>query len=135
MSDKPTIRQTPVEGLPRSIMENIEQEQLGKDITISELIPLVEQWGIDRGIVQNGTPQVQCLKLGSEFGELCDNLAKGRHEAALDDLGDMMVVITLICKQLGTTVEHALNVAYEDIKDRRGYLNEDGIFIKQGDEG
>jgi hypothetical protein len=32
-----------------------------------------------------------------------------------------------------TTLEDCLNVAYEDIKDRKGHMNSEGIFIKEGD--
>jgi hypothetical protein len=31
------------------------------------------------------------------------------------------------------TLEHCLEVAYDDIKDRKGYLNKAGVFIKEGD--
>jgi len=88
-------------------------------------------WSRKRGILDNSTPQIQCLKLGSEFGELCDNIAKGRD--CKDDLGDMLVVMTNIAKMKGYTLAECWDVAYDDIKDRTGYLNSDGIFIKTGD--
>ena len=90
------------------------------------------EWSEQRGIIKNSTPQIQCLKLGSEFGELCDNIAKGRD--CRDDLGDMLVVMTNIAKMKGYTLAECWDVAYSDIEDRKGYLNKDGIFIKEGDE-
>lgn len=92
---------------------------------------LTIQWSEDRGIIQNSTPQIQTLKLGSEFGELCDNVAKGRD--CRDDIGDMLVVLTNIAKMKGYTLTECWEEAYNDIKDRRGFLNNDGIFIKEGD--
>jgi hypothetical protein len=32
-----------------------------------------------------------------------------------------------------TTLEECLAQAYDDIKDRKGYMNELGVFIKEGD--
>jgi len=92
---------------------------------------LTLQWSEDRGILQNSTAQIQGLKLVSELGELCDNLAKGRD--VKDDIGDCLVVLTNIANMKGTNLQECFEVAYEDIKDRKGFLNSDGIFIKEGD--
>jgi NTP pyrophosphatase (non-canonical NTP hydrolase) len=99
------------------------------DLNILEELTL--QWAKDRGILQNSTPQIQGLKLVSEMGELADNLAKGRD--IKDDIGDCLVVLTNIANMSGTNLGECFAVAYEDIKDRKGFLNSDGIFIKEGD--
>lgn len=103
--------------------------------TTDEMIELIENWGKERGITINGKPETQTLKLGSEFGELCDNIAKGRYEAAKDDIGDMAVVLVMITKLIGTDFLECLEVAYADIKDRGGFLNENGVYVKEGDNG
>ena len=100
--------------------------------TLDVLENLTIDWSEDRGIIKNSTPQVQGLKLVSEMGELADNLAKGRD--CRDDIGDCLVVLTNIAKMKGYTLKECWEVAYDDIKDRKGFLNEDGIFIKEGDE-
>jgi NTP pyrophosphatase (non-canonical NTP hydrolase) len=91
------------------------------------------RWAKDRQLLRNSTPQVQMLKLVSEMGELADNVAKGRD--VRDDIGDCLVVLTIIANQMGTDLNECFKVAYEDIKDRKGYMNEHGIFIKEGDTG
>lgn len=83
-------------------------------------------------MVSGSSPQAQTLKLGSEFGELCDNIAKGRYQDAKDDIGDMMVLLIIICDQIGTSLDECLQVAWDDIKDRKGKMV-NGIFIKEGD--
>ena len=88
-------------------------------------------WANDRGIIANSTSQIQGLKLVSEMGELCDNLAKGRD--VKDDIGDCLVVLTIIANMQGTTIDECQQVAWNDIKDRKGFLNEAGIFIKEED--
>jgi uncharacterized protein YabN with tetrapyrrole methylase and pyrophosphatase domain len=91
----------------------------------------VLQWSSDRGILKNSTANQQFLKLVSEMGELADNLAKGK--CVKDDIGDCMVVLTNIAYMTDTNLTECFQVAYDDIKDRRGYLNENGVFIKDTD--
>ena len=99
---------------------------------LNDLEKKVIKWSNERGILKNSTAQIQGLKLVSEVGELCDNLAKGR--CVKDDIGDCIVVLTNIANMRGTSLQECLEVAYNDIKDRKGFLNEDGIFIKEGDK-
>jgi len=96
-----------------------------------ELRDLVLQWSADRGILTNGKVTTQALKLVSEVGELADNTIKGKDVA--DDIGDCMVVLINLAALHGFTLEHCLNKAYEDIKDRKGFLNAEGTFIKDTD--
>ena len=91
----------------------------------------IVQWSHDRGILQNGKAITQCLKLMSELGELADNLAKGKN--CEDDIGDCFVVLTNIARLEGTSLVKCANIAYEDIKDRKGFLNANGNFIKSTD--
>ena len=157
-----------------------EQEQM------NELIDKVHQWGVDRKIIGNGKLETQWLKLLSEFGEMCDTLAKGGDP--IDDIGDQLVVLIMMAgiagivddvKKLGIpsgmggwgsmmsvsglnfeygrimrdfskctfaicfveldniavnhklTYQQCLEHAYNQIKDRKGYLNEQGVFIKE----
>ena len=64
------------------------------------------QWATDRNFWKGSTPKDQVLKLVQEFGEYCTSLDEGR--CVKDDIGDMFVVLTILCEQLGTTVEGAL---------------------------
>jgi hypothetical protein len=150
-------------------------------------IELIKQWGADRGITVNGTHRGQWYKLASEYGELCDNLAKGKD--IKDDIGDMFVVLVMI-SEIGkvdldkamnlatcvkwqdadvydlagymlldisqlrftptvartvdliasmtalaeahdTTLDECIDIAYQDIKDRKGFLTADGVFVKE----
>lgn len=88
-------------------------------------------WSRDRKIIQNGNKLAQGLKLVSEVGELSDNLAKGR--CVKDDIGDCMVVLNNLALMSDTTLEECAAHAWNDIKDRKGFMNEHGVFIKEGD--
>ena len=96
-----------------------------------ELIDNIGLWSMTRGIINNSTPLAQFAKLVSEIGELGDNIAKQRD--VTDDIGDCLVVLNTLAIMHDTTLEDCLNVAYEDIKDRKGHMNSEGIFIKEGD--
>lgn len=98
---------------------------------MEQLINLVSQWSRERKIVSNSTAVVQLGKLVSEIGELADNVVKGR--CVKDDIGDCIVVLNTLALMNDTTLEQCLAQAYDDIKDRKGYINELGVFIKEGD--
>ena len=157
---------------------------------MNELISKIEQWAEDRNIIKGSKPIDQAMKLFSEFGELADNVGKGRD--CRDDIGDVFVVLTIIskqnntslinvdfdyesyafgdiksmilgfagelalfvensvgydspntiddiicrlkrmCNKLGYTLEECVQIAYNDIKDRKGLMH-NGVFIKESD--
>ena len=159
---------------------------------MNELIAKIEQWAEDRNIIKGSKPIDQAMKLFSEFGELADNVGKGRD--CRDDIGDVFVVLTIMAKQYGypvsihnswdnriiydlsvksekemivllgvflsnvssstvgaikhlaaaltvlqfiakehnTTLEECVQIAYNDIKDRKGLMF-NGVFIKESD--
>lgn len=98
---------------------------------LTEYAAKFTQWAADRKIIQNGNLQTQTLKLVSEVGELADNIAKGRDTK--DDIGDCFVVLNNLVEMQSYTWQECLDQAWNDIKDRKGYMNEHGVFIKEGD--
>ena len=98
---------------------------------MQELIGKVNKWFEDRNLIQGSTDKDQILKLMQELGELSDHACKG--EDIQDDLGDMLVVMLNIMKRNNYTIEECLQIAYDDIKDRRGKMV-DGIFVKESKE-
>lgn len=98
-------------------------------VVVSPIISRVGQWFIERGL-DKADPKAQMLKLMEEAGELAADLAKGR--CPKDSLGDVGVVLIGLCTQLGTSLEEVLEVAYNEIKGRKGKLV-NGVFIKESD--
>ena len=94
---------------------------------MNKLIDKVIKWHQDRNLIKESTDQAQILKLIEELGELSNSVCKGKD--IRDDLGDMMVVMINIMKRNNLTMEECLNVAYEDIKNRKGKIV-DGVFVK-----
>lgn len=110
-----------------------ERDGIVMNESMDDLVKLVHQWGEDRLLYQNSTAMAQTLKAVSEMGELADNVLKGRHEAAQDDVGDIIVCLIHVARLLESDVGKCLNIAYNDIKDRRGHFSEAGAFVKEGD--
>ena len=155
---------------------------------MEELNKKIYQWGVDRKIIGNGKLDTQLLKLVEEMGELASSMAKNKPEEIKDAIGDMYVVLVMICgingedvpSKLGSkeslniniaslidevaslgilikgkyhylyteikeimenlvvltldynfTYQECVEHAYNQIKDRKGYLNENGVFIKE----
>lgn len=96
----------------------------------TELKWKVESWAQDRNLIEGSTPKDQFHKLIQECAELSENLCKGKDTT--DDIGDILVVLIIITKQLGLDLTQCLSHAYEDIKDRKGKMI-DGVFVKEGD--
>lgn len=90
----------------------------------------VVRWGEARGIIQNGKPLGQAIKTLEETTELIDALARGDMEETKDAIGDIMVTLTMLCGVLDLNLTDCYRSAYETIKDRKGYLRPDGVFVK-----
>ena len=91
----------------------------------------VIQWGEARGIVQNSTPAAQAVKTQEELDELIDAIRNGDKDAMKDAYGDILVTVVMGCACADLDLVECFKGAYEEIKDRKGYLGADGIFVKQ----
>jgi uncharacterized protein YabN with tetrapyrrole methylase and pyrophosphatase domain len=101
---------------------------MNTSVRTGELIQKIGQWHQDRNLIEGATDKDQVCKLIQEVGELSDNVCKGNDVA--DDIGDCIVVLINIAIRNNLTIDKCLEVAYNDIKDRKGKMV-DGIFIKE----
>ena len=128
--------------------------------TLESLTGAIHQWGRERGIHQNGNLVSQSQKLIEEAQETL--AAAPRLAAALetqvtfnsvaissslddyeecgaaykefsDGIGDTFVVLVQLCAIAKIDLEDCVYNAYQEIKDRKGYLNEDGVFVKESE--
>lgn len=91
----------------------------------------VIRWAEARGIVANSDSKTQLLKAVSEMGELADAIIKRDRPAIIDGIGDVLVCLIVVGALEDTDLTKCLEAAYSEIKDRKGYLNKDGVFVKQ----
>lgn len=112
--------------------------------TINDLLPLIEQWGRDRGILDNSTPLGQSRKTVEEVRELVEeasalNVLSGLPgedttevlDRLADAIGDIFVTLVMVAGCAKLDINACVAQAYETIKDRKGYLRPDGVFVKE----
>ena len=97
---------------------------------LNRLVDNITEWAKERNLIDGSNPQAQYVKLIEEAGELAGNIARGRD--VKDDIGDCVVVLTIIAKQHGLSLSDCVEVAWDDIKDRKGRMV-DGVFVKEQD--
>lgn len=100
-------------------------------MSIDNLVDQVESWGIARKITVNGQPMTQAIKTLEETHELLEAINRGDIFETKDAIGDIVVTLVMQCGLQGFTLEECLQQSYNEIKDRRGHLNEVGDFIKE----
>lgn len=91
----------------------------------------VINWSSARKIIPNSTPFAQSIKAVEEINELVDALRDDNKIEAIDAIGDTVVCLINVCALLDVNLTDCLESAYLQIKDRRGYMNDEGIFVKE----
>jgi NTP pyrophosphatase (non-canonical NTP hydrolase) len=100
-------------------------------MSYADLEMKVIQWGEARGIVQNSTAAAQAIKTQEELDELIDALRNNNKAEIADAYGDILVTLIIGCAIADLDLVTCLEGAYKEIKDRKGYLNKDGLFVKE----
>jgi len=100
-------------------------------MSYAEVEMKVVQWGEVRGIVQNATAMSQAIKTLEETTELLDAINKKNLDEAKDAVGDIVVTLIMVCAVLDINLVDCLKGAYAEIKDRKGYLTKEGVFVKE----
>ena len=99
-------------------------------LTFEQLVLNVEAWASERGIYKRSNARAQLLKAFSEMGELADAEVKGDGLAARDAVGDVLVCLINFCAMSGLDITDCLAGAWDEIKDRKGYMIPGGAFVK-----
>ena len=112
-------------------------------MSFADLELKVIRWASDRGIIQNSNIQAQARKTLEEAGELLEAAAAMRAvgiftdeqndyaNAYRDALGDVLVTLIVGAATADVDLTECLAQAYDEIKDRKGYLKPDGTFVKE----
>jgi NTP pyrophosphatase (non-canonical NTP hydrolase) len=91
----------------------------------------IVRWAEMRKIIPNSNPQTQLLKAISEMGELADSTIKNDREGIEDGIGDVMVCLIVYCALQDMNLTNCMQVAYDVIKNRKGTLLSNGVFVKE----
>jgi NTP pyrophosphatase (non-canonical NTP hydrolase) len=90
----------------------------------------IKQWAADRNLIEGSTAFKQVRKLIEETEELAFALHENNFEETKDAIGDIQVVLAVMCCQLGIDIDECREIAYEQIKNRKGRMV-DGVFVKE----
>jgi NTP pyrophosphatase (non-canonical NTP hydrolase) len=99
---------------------------------INEQFENIRQWAEDRNLIEGSRPVNQISKLLEEMGELATGVNKNKIDLIADGIGDSIVVLTILAKQCDLNIEDCIDLAWNEIKDRKGRMI-DGIFVKEAD--
>ena len=107
-----------------------------KEEAETDLITKINEWADERNLKQ-ADPKIQWMRITEEVGEIRDVLLKptkfNEPQTALKDaIGDTLVTIIVLAHQLDLDVTECLNIAYEEIKNRKGKIV-NGTFVKESD--
>lgn len=99
-------------------------------MTFDDGIRNVSQWAQNNGLLYKENATKQLLKVMEEVGETASAMLKGDHEKVVDGIGDSFVTLIVLSKQLGLEPLYCLEVAWNEIKNRKGKMV-DGTFVKE----
>ena len=116
-------------GLPEGLIRYI--DRLG-NMTFESLQDEIIQWGYARNIISPKNTPKQFMKVTEELGELAEGINKDNQGQIKDSLGDILVTLIILSKDLDVDLSDCLRGAYDVIKDRTG-KTVDGVFVKEED--
>ena len=90
----------------------------------------IKQWAADRNLIEGSSPRKQMGKLIEECNELYEGLLDNDIADIKDAIGDIQVVLAVMCAQLGLDIDECRELAWNEIKDRKGRMI-DGVFVKE----
>ena len=99
-------------------------------MTYADVELKIIRWPEARQIIPNATPQSQLLKAFEEMGELAAGEARNNRELIVDGVGDVMVCLVSYCALRDINIVDCMEAAYNEIKDRKGTLMPNGVFVK-----
>ena len=100
-------------------------------MTFDELIENITQWADEKGILSPDNAPKQSMKIMEELGETMGAILKGKKtDEVIDGIGDILVTVIILSKQLGLEPTECLESAWNEIKDRKG-KTVNGTFIKE----
>lgn len=91
----------------------------------------VVRWGETRGIIGNSSSAAQVKKTQEELDELVAAIHHRNKLEIIDAIGDIMVTLTMIAAIEDVPLIQCYEHAYNQIKNRKGFLNADGIWVKE----
>ncbi|RLI44166.1 hypothetical protein DRO61_12470 [Candidatus Bathyarchaeota archaeon] len=110
---------------------NLRETYQDLEVKETDRFQKIRDWADERGLYDKGDTKTQFCKLMEEAGELGRAILKEDDIEFMDAIGDMVVVLTNMAMLGGTSIETCIDVAYGEIKNRKGKMV-NGTFVKNG---
>ena len=110
---------------------NLRETYQDLEVKETDRFQKIRDWADERGLYDKGDTKTQFCKLMEEAGELGRAILKEDDMEFMDAIGDMVVVLTNMAMLGGTSIETCIDVAYGEIKNRKGKMV-NGTFVKNG---
>ena len=91
----------------------------------------VIRWSESKKIIPNSTSLAQYKKAQEEMEELGAALKSRDRDEIIDGIGDVLVCLINVAALEDLDLTQCLRHAYSEIKDRKGEMGVDGIFVKE----
>lgn len=104
----------------------------GDPMNFEELQELVIDWAYERNIIDVKKTPKQFMKVTEELGELAEGINKDNQGQIEDSLGDILVTLIILSRDLNVDLLDCLRGAYNVIKNRKGKTI-NGVFVKESD--
>jgi len=99
-------------------------------VPVNNVFEDIREWARTRGIYDSGDVKTQLIKLYEETGELSEAVLKDSKLDIVDAIGDSVVVLTNLATLAGFDIEHCIDAAYGEIRQRTGAMV-NGTFVKE----
>lgn len=118
-------------GLPDGLVQHINKTQ---SMMFEELHEAIIQWAEDRNMIKPDrlTGLAQLAKVTEELGEISAGINKNDEDKTKDSLGDILVTLIILSRDLDVDLLDCLRGAYNVIKNRKGKTI-NGVFVKESD--
>ena len=114
---------------PETLVEIPDKDKTSEET--EDITELIKKWATERDLMF-GKPTAQMVKLMEEVGELANGINKDREGQIIGSIGDIYVVLVILCMQLDLDINDCIKAAYDEIKCRKGKMV-NGLFVKEED--
>jgi len=105
-------------------------ESLKEIPNLEHLATLVYEWAKEKNLIVEGNEFNQIRKVREEVEEIAEAIESRNIDNIRDEIGDGLVTLIILARQVGLSPEECLNKAYIKISKRKGKII-NGLFVKE----
>jgi NTP pyrophosphatase (non-canonical NTP hydrolase) len=120
--------------------KNLTIDSIGDIFVVVTIMAGLENVNIeDLGLLQNeyyknkNNLRYSFMWLQSDIGDIAKSIIRGNKIKRFESYVNVVNDLNALCEFLELDLVECISKAWNEIKDRRGFLREDGIFVKEED--